>query len=120
MNSPDLIHKQMEVCERFHAPFHECDLALKLGVSRNIRSGARPINALRIRPTPDTSGWYIWAGEEWSDADDFFVPLHGDHLSEWLPLILPYLGLPPGSRVLIAENHEDVWQDSALLHRKDN
>lgn len=120
MNEKYFIVEQKAVCERFNVPFCECDLSLKVGVSRNIRSGEQPINALRLHPTLETSGWFLWAGETWSDADDFFVPLHGDHLNEWLPLILPYLGLPPGWRVLVTENYEDVWEDSGLLRRKDH
>ncbi|WP_422653557.1 immunity protein Imm33 domain-containing protein [Flavobacterium sp. UBA4197] len=39
------------------------------------------------------------------------------HLVNWCPLILPYLDLPPASRILIAENgnHVDVWEDRTLL-----
>jgi hypothetical protein len=120
MNEAEFIVEQRAVCERFQAPFYGCDLSLKVGVSKNIRSGARPINALRINPTDEASGWFIWAGESWSDEDDFFAPLHGDHLNEWIPLILPYLGLPPGWRVLVTESQEDVWEDRGLLRRKDH
>ncbi|WP_459213513.1 immunity protein Imm33 domain-containing protein [Paraburkholderia caribensis] len=28
---------------------------------------------------------------------------------------MPYLGLPPGWRFLIAEGYEDVWEDAKLL-----
>ncbi|WP_247684618.1 immunity protein Imm33 domain-containing protein [Pseudoalteromonas luteoviolacea] len=55
---------------------------------------------------------YIWRGEEWSNAPDFFKPLHVGHIAEYLPQIKPYLALPPGYRLLIADGYEDVWQDS--------
>jgi hypothetical protein len=40
---------------------------------------------LRIQPENSTTGWYIWAGEQMSQADDFFVPLHVAHVEEWVP-----------------------------------
>ena len=49
-----------------------------------------------------------------SDDPDFFVPLHGKHLTEWALMVLPYLGLPPGWRFLITEGYEDVWEDPGL------
>jgi len=86
----------------------------KLGLA--IRSlGSGPIHGLRHPPTGDTNGWYIWCGEL-SKADDFFSPLHVEHLAEYVPLAVEYLALPPGYRFLIdGGNFEDVWFDSALL-----
>ena len=108
----DLI--QREKCAKFDAKFVSCDPKLKVGISQNVRNGLRPINGLRISPEGDTCGWYIWAGEEWSDAPDFFVPLHAKHLEQWAPLVLPYLGLPPGWRFLVTEEYEDAWKDPQL------
>jgi len=65
-----------------------------------------------------TCGWYIWAGEQLSEASDFFVPVHAAHLADWAPLVLPYLGLPPGWRFLVTEQYEDVWEDKQLLEDK--
>lgn len=86
---------------------------LKIGISKNVKDGARPIHGLRTNLTKSTSGWYIWAGE-WSDDKDFFVPLHGGHLDEWLPQIKMYLALPPGWRILLDDDYEDVWRDPDL------
>jgi hypothetical protein len=55
------------------------------------------------------------AGEALSDAADFFQPMHIEHVSTRCPEILPYMGLPPGWRFLIADGYEDVWYDSSLL-----
>ena len=74
-----------------------------------------PINGLRHPIEGETTGWYIWAGEEYSEGPDFFVPLHVEHLAEWTPLVLKYLGLPTGSRFLITADYEDVWEDKSLL-----
>jgi hypothetical protein len=86
----------------------------KVGISKSVRDGLWPIHGLRHPPAADTSGWYIWAGE-YSAAADFFVPLHVDHLSSWCSAAVPYLGLPPGWRFLLAPDHEDVWFDESLL-----
>ena len=105
--------KQYLICKKYLAEFFECNLNLKVGISRNVKGDLKPLNALRINPTESTNGWYIWAGD-WSDDDDFFVPLHGIHLQEWAPQILPFLALPPGWRILLDDDYEDVWQDTEL------
>ena len=115
MNHESLIKHQQEICERLGSEYSSCDFTLKVGVSRNVRSGMLPLNGLRIAPTDGTCGWYIWAGEEWSDDADFFVPLHAEHLLEWAPRVLPYLGLAPGWRFLLADGYEDVWADPQLM-----
>jgi hypothetical protein len=110
-----LIEQQQAICERYGSTYVACDLNLKVGVSRNVASGAMPINGLRIAPEGGTCGWYIWGGEQWSDDEDFFVPLHALHLEEWAPLTLPYLGLAPSYRFLITATYEDVWRDEGLI-----
>lgn len=77
--------------------------------------GLQPINGLRHLPEGDTTGWYIWAGEKMESDDDFFKPLHVEHLLDWCPDIKKYLGLPPGWRFLVAGDYEDVWYDESLL-----
>jgi hypothetical protein len=109
------VETQIEVARRFGAMPDVPPSDLKVGIARNVLTGLQPINALRHPPTGDTSGWYVWAGEEFSQASDFFVPLHIAHLGEWCPAIVPYLGLPPGWRVLLAPGYEDVWTDDSLL-----
>jgi hypothetical protein len=106
---------QTQVCDRFGVKPAFFKPGLKVGVARNVQSGLQPINGLRHPPERGTSGWYIWAGGEFSDAPDFFQPLHAEHLIEWCPEVIPYLSLPPGWRFLIAPGIEDVWADSELL-----
>jgi hypothetical protein len=86
----------------------------KLGVSESALSGQWPMHGLRHRPSPNTNGWFIWSGE-YSDADDFFLPLHIEHAEDRIPAAAPYLALPPGYRFLIAPGHEDVWFDASIL-----
>lgn len=107
--------EQQAVCVRFGADACPSPADQKVGIARNVRTGLQPINGLRISPEGDTTGWYIWAGEEWSDAPDFFVPLHVAHLDTWCPEVIPYLQLPPGWRFQIAPGHEDVWFDATPL-----
>lgn len=114
----DLIKVQQDICNKYGFKFESCDLHLKVGITLDIKEKSKtmPIHALRLPIVGDTTGWYIRAGEYLED-DDFFKPMHTVHLEEYCPLILPYLGLPPGTRLLIAENGDyvDVWEDLSLL-----
>lgn len=83
----------------------------KLGIAL-ATIGKLPVHGLRISLT-GTCGWFIWCGERSDDAD-FFQSLHAGHVAEYLPLVEPYLSLPPGYRFVIAEGYEDVWFDPAL------
>jgi hypothetical protein len=114
-NKTSLVELQRETCTRFGAEYVPTLIGDKVGIAEDIRSERLPINGLRHRPEGDTSGWYVWAGEEMSEATDFFVPLHVEHLDEWCPQIKKYLGLAPGWRFLIADDYEDVWFDPHLL-----
>ncbi len=111
----NILDEQREVCSRFGAEFFESPVHLKVGIAENVKTGLQPINGVRHPPVGDTTGWYIFAGEEQSLDDDFFVPLHVHHLSEWCPAVLKYLGLPPGWGFVIAQDHEDIFQDESFL-----
>jgi len=107
----------IEICKKYHSPFLECPLNLKVGISMNVKTGIWPVNGLRHIPEGDTTGWYIWGGEEFSEDPNFFVPLHVEHLLSWRPEIIKFLGLAPGWRFLIGEGgYEDVWSDSSLVN----
>lgn len=106
---------QREVCVRLHAKHFATPSHLKVGISRDVREGKLPINGLRHLPVGDTTGWYLWAGGEPSADPDYFLPLHVSHVASWCSAVLPYLGLPPGWRFLLAPGHEDVWFDESLL-----
>lgn len=86
----------------------------KLGIALG-SLGKGPIHGVRHPEAGDTNGWYIWCGEL-STAEDFFSPLHVEHLVDYLPAVLEYLDLAPGYRFLIDGNDfEDVWFDRTLL-----
>ncbi|MGH7025251.1 MAG: immunity protein Imm33 domain-containing protein [Caulobacteraceae bacterium] len=110
-----LVAQQKGICQRFGVEFFPSPPDLVAGVAENVCSGALPLNGLRHPPAGQTTGWYLWAGVDFSDADDFFAPWHVEHLQSYRPAVLPYLGLPPGWRFLLADGHEDVWFDPGLL-----
>jgi hypothetical protein len=58
----------------------------KLGVALSTL-GQEPINGLRHLPEKGTNGWYIWCGNSFSEADDFFEPLHIEHIDDYLPMV---------------------------------
>jgi hypothetical protein len=106
---------QREICHRFGSPWTPAREDLKVGIAANVSHGLDPINGLRHPPEGETTGWYIWAGDAIGSDDDFFEPVHVEHLPEICPAVLPYLGLAPGWRFLIAPGYEDVWFDASLL-----
>ncbi|MEK6987616.1 MAG: hypothetical protein AABX97_05910 [Candidatus Thermoplasmatota archaeon] len=115
MTLTDIEREQKEMCKHFGATWFSSPAHMTVGVAENVRTGLLPLNGLRHRPEGDTTGWYIWAGDELSRDPAFFKPLHTEHLKERCPLVLKYLGLPPGWRFLVTENYEDVWYDPSLL-----
>ncbi|HEY8563615.1 MAG TPA: hypothetical protein VIL74_24765 [Pyrinomonadaceae bacterium] len=112
----DIEKIQKELCQKYGALFFPLDLNVKLGIADDFFSEKLPLNGLRIPPGGSTCGWFLWAGEEMSQNDDYFKPLHVIHLIEKYPKALKYLGLPPGWRFLFAGDYEDAWLDEKLLN----
>ncbi|HTJ91775.1 MAG TPA: hypothetical protein VL424_01550 [Pararobbsia sp.] len=107
--------RQRRICEQFGAEYFGCEGALSISVGRNVRCGLHPLNGLRIAPDDRASGWYIWAGEQFSLTADFFVTVTVAELADWAPHVMPYLGLPPGWRFVVTDKHEDAWRDADLV-----
>ena len=105
--------KQRLKCAERSAHFTPSPLWLNSGLAFDTKE-RRPIHGLRHPVTIDTTGWYIWCGE-FSESPDFFKPVHTAHLEQILPEVLPFLGLPPGYRFLLADSIEDIWFDDSLL-----
>jgi hypothetical protein len=116
VKSSEIERKQIEICRKNGVVYEPFDFGSKLGVSDNLVSGLLPLNGLRHPPEGDTSGWYLWAGEELSTAADFFKPMHANHLIKLCPDVMKYLAFPPGWRFLVAGFHEDIWFDEELLN----
>jgi len=114
--SMDAVENQRAVCREARSPFSPPPAGSTCGVALSTFDGRQPINALRHPPEGQTCGWYLWAGEEFPEANDAFSPIHNEHLAELAPELLPYLALAPGFRVLVAPDYADVWFDGSLLH----
>jgi hypothetical protein len=87
----------------------------KLGFALKTK-GKIPINGLRHPVRDQTSGWYVWCGDEFSEAPDFFDPVHAKHVYEDYPNLVRLLGLPPGYRFLVSGDYVDIWYDNNLLN----
>ena len=108
------IQDQRSVCRRFGADYVEAPGEWKVGIALATLDQL-PLNGLRHPPEGDTTGWYLWGGEHPSQDPEFFQALHVEHLNRICPVAVPYLGLAPGWRFLLAPGHEDVWFDASLL-----
>ena len=97
----DVVQAQLAVCRKFGSPHVAAREDLMVGISLTVRDGLLPINGLRHPLVANTTGWFIWAGEELSDAPGFLKPSHVSHLPELCPLAVKYLGLAPGWRFLV-------------------
>lgn len=118
MNDWNSIQQQQKaVCERLKVDFVPVDFAALIAVNSSLFSSIVPINGLRHPKHGKIEGWYLWSGLEFSQEDEnFFEPLHVEHLIEQQPLVLKYLGLLAGWRFQIDERgYEDVWFDISLL-----
>lgn len=104
------------MCEKYGVDFCPSPTNLVVGIARNVKEKLIPLNGLRHPVEGESTGWYIWAGEELSSNPEFFEPVHVVHLSDWCPNAIDYLGLPPGWRFLIDGDYEDVWFDPTLLN----
>ena len=112
------MEQQLAICCKYGVTLFPAPSHLKAGVANNVREGVVPVNGLRLAPEEGTTGWFIWAGKEMSEADDFFLPLHVAHIQDWCPQVVKFLGLPPGWRFLVAGDYEDVWVDPSLLESR--
>jgi hypothetical protein len=104
---------QEEICKKFGSSFSPPDADLRLGIALSSLSKL-PLNALRHPIEHGSCGWYIWGGELSVDPD-FFDALCVCHLEDYAPALVPFLGLEPGWRVLLAPGQTDVWYDQQLL-----
>lgn len=106
---------QLVICAQNGAKFVQTPKDSILGFAMATK-GKIPINGLRHPVVENTSGWYLWCGEDYSQANNFFTPTHAKHVYEDLPRVSRFLGLPPGYRFLIAGDYVDVWYDESLLN----
>ncbi|MBW8201956.1 hypothetical protein [Flagellimonas abyssi] len=115
----EYISEQKKLCLSYGAKYQIAQWGEFIGLGKNFDPKANPLNGLRHPKDGNTTGWYIWSGQDFDTNDDtFFEPVHLNHLIELCPDIVKYLGLPAGWRFLYAEggNYEDVWRDASLLN----
>jgi len=105
--------QQQAVCDQHGAVFSPPAAGSRVGIAIQTL-GLRPLNGMRINPEGGVCGWYVWGGDEPSDADDFYQPLCIEHLPDYCPAALPFMSLPPGWRFLSDGTHIDVWYDASL------
>jgi hypothetical protein len=109
---------QKELCNKLKVhwtPVHQTSL---IAFNDSLLSDVKPINGLRHPKQGTIDGWYLWSGSDVPQDDiEFFKPLHVEHLIEQRPVVLKYLGLPPGWRFQIdEEGYEDIWFDESILN----
>ncbi|MDH2433790.1 hypothetical protein QCD60_14550 [Pokkaliibacter sp. MBI-7] len=110
------IEREQTICEWAGVALDKPECGSKTGIVLGT-IGKRPINGLRHKPEKGTCGWYIWCGEEIGKEDDFFSPLHVEHIVEYLSKVQAYLMLPPGDRFLIdVSEYKGVWYGEKLLN----
>ena len=108
------MEEQRRVCATHGCDFVPVTGGDKVGLALSTL-GTEPINGLRHPVVGDTTGWYVWAGDQLSDSAEFFQPTCVDHLIEKLPAVADFLALPPGYRFLSANGYIDIWFDESLL-----
>lgn len=116
-NWNDIELEQKEVCKRHDLLWTPVERELMIAINNSLFTDTLPINGLRHPKKENIDGWYLWSGEGIpQDRDDYFNPIHPEHLLEKRPLVLKYLGLPYGSRFQIDDKgYEDIWFDQSIL-----
>lgn len=100
---------QMKICRQYGLPDVPPEDMVALAVAT---IGKMPIYGQRnFLSAEENISWFFYCGES-SSADDFYQPLHTEHLREMLPSVIKYLRLPPGSKFIIDDQgHEEVWRE---------
>lgn len=107
---------QRDMCRRFAVEPAPPEQRTMVGLALSRPRHLEPLNALRHPIAANSNGWFVWRGAAIPQEDDnFFAPLHVEHLDEHAPELGPYLALPPGWGVVLAPGYEDVWYDETLL-----
>ena len=86
---------QRRVCDAYGAAFTPPSPGSKVGIALQTMNRS-PIRAVRVPPTETTCGWFLFAGDEWSDDEDFYQTLCVEHVPDHCEIALPFLALPPG------------------------
>ncbi len=109
--------EQKLICDKLQVAWMPVDINSLIAFNFSLFTDLNPINGLRHPREKIIDGWYLWGGGGIDQKDiDFFKPLHVQHLLEKRPVVLKYLGLPPGWRFQIDDKgYEDLWFDESIL-----
>lgn len=108
--SESVVELQQRICKTYCAEFDPPAPKSKVGLAIHTLDRVL-IHGVRLPPTETTCGWFIFAGEEWSDAEDFYEPVCVEHMAELCQFALPSLALPTGWRFLTdGKGNFDAWQ----------
>ena len=67
-------NEQIMICKKYNTEIYPVSDISKIGVAENVKqTSLYPINGLRHRSKDDTNGWYIWAGENFSNP--YILPI---------------------------------------------
>lgn len=75
VSNKGLVDQQKALCQIHKVNYCPSPDNYIVGIALNVKEGLRPINGLRHPSERDTTGWYIWAGEEISDDPRAFKTL---------------------------------------------
>ncbi len=109
--------QQKALCDKMKVEWIPLEINSLIAINDSLFSKTKPVNGLRHPNHGDIHGWYLWSGNKIpSNDNNFFKPIHLEHLIESRPLVLKYLGLPAGWRFQIDdEGYEDIWFDQTIL-----
>ena len=110
-----ILQEQIAICTKLKLEWTPVRTDSLIAVNDSLFTATQPINGLRHPRHGTIEGWYLWRSEM-QEENDFFKPLHVWHLLEQRPIVLKYLGLPPGWRFQIDDKgYEDIWFDVSIL-----
>jgi hypothetical protein len=117
MDWEDIYLEQQKICKKNGLDWNPVDREMMVAINNSLLKITNPINGLRHPEQGKIDGWYLWSGLEIpQENNNFFSPVCVDHLVDMKPIVLKYLGLPPGWRFQIDDQgYEDVWFDKTLL-----
>lgn len=103
------IKEQMAVCEKYLSAYLPITPQTMIAIAMQT-IGKMPVYGTRVaQKESGEAGWFIHCGD-FSEAKDFYQPIHAKHIREYLPLVEAYLALSPGYKFIINDKgYEDVW-----------
>ena len=106
-----MLNLSQQICAKYHSKYNPIPPNEMVAIALQTL-GQQPIYAMRIVPEQNENiTWFIHCGE-YSEADDFYQPMHASHLDQLLPQVLPYLALDHGFNFIIDDDgYEDIWSE---------